>query len=269
VTAVLRFLTNLCFHKECSEKVPATAIVGAILSILSAHAGDPAVLIRGCKALENMAYGSGIVKDHMKKEGVLQAMKEVMTKNPARDDVKRAAQAVIDALNAIGGDLPSFQFTDLRPRVDAKKSAKDIFGKDEKEPIKQLSREIRNMLNAGALFMKHSKTAPPRPKHIYVDADLKFLNWRDTKEKTVDPKNQMKVFKIKAVERGRATPQLQRKNMLGKFLAKEELAFAVIGRDRTLDLEASSEAEREKWIHALEALIEFKKAEKSQKSAIV
>jgi len=216
-----------------------------------------------------MAYGSGLVKDHMKKEGVLQAMKEVMTKNPARDDVKRAAQAVIDALNAVASDLPSFAFTDLRPRVDPKKSAKDIFGKEDKEPVKSLSREIRNMLNAGALLTKHSKTAPPRPKHVYVDADLKFLFWRDTKEKSVDPKNQMKVFKIKSIERGRSTPQLQRKNMFGKFLAKEELAFAIVGRDRTLDLEATSEAEREKWIHALEALIEFKKAQKAQAAAIV
>ena len=38
------------------------------------------------------------------------------------------------------------------------------------------------------------------------------------------------VFKIRSVERGRCTPQLQRKTLMGKFLAKEECSFAVLGR---------------------------------------
>jgi hypothetical protein len=210
-----------------------------------------------------MAYGSAAVKDHMKKEGVLQGMKEIMTKNAARDDVKKAAQAVIDALTRVDADLGNLKFTDLRPRIDKKKNAKDIFGKEENLPVKVLSREIRNMLNAGALLTKHSKTAPPRPKHVYVDADLKYIIWKDPKDKQLKQENMMKVFKIRAIDRGRCTPQLQRKSLMGKHLAKEECSFAVLGRDRSVDLEAASEAEREKWIHALETLIEYKKGQKT------
>jgi len=266
IAAGLRFLTNLCVHKECAEKVPAAGIVGATLGVISQHASDPAVLVRGCKALENMAFGSANVRDHMKKEGVLQAMKEIMTQNASRDDVKRAAQAVVDALNRMDQDVGEMKFTDLRPRIDKKKDAKSIFGKDDKEQAKVLSQEIRNLLTAGALITKHSKTAPPRPKHVYVDHELKFLIWKDPKDKSLKEENMMKVYKIKTIDRGRMTPQLQRKNIMGKFLAKEECAFTVVGRERTVDLEASSEAEREKWIHALETLIEWKKGQKLAQS---
>jgi len=262
VAAALKFLANLCYHKECSEKVPATGVVGGVLGILNQHMSDPAVLVRGCKALENMAYGSGNVKDHMKREGVLQGLKEVLTKNAARDDVKKAAQAAIDALTRADVDLGNMKFVDLGPRLDKKKNAKDIFGKEEHLPVKVLSRDIRNFLNAGALLTKHSKTAPPRPKHVYVDQELKILIWKDPKDKALKEENTMKIFKIKQIDRGRCTPQLQRKTLMGKFLAKEECSFAVLGRDRSVDIECTSEAEREKWIHALETLIEFKKGQK-------
>jgi len=70
----------------------------------------------------------------------------------------------------------------------------------------------------------------------------------------------MKVGKIKSVERGRTTAQLQRKTLMGKPLAKEECSFTISGKERTVDLEADSEAAREKWVHALETLIEYKKS---------
>jgi len=262
VASALRFLTNLCFHKECSEKVVSNGTVGHVLGVLSHHGQEAPVLLRGCKALENMAYGSPSVKEHLKREGTVIQMKKIMTDNPTKDDVKRGAQAVIDALEKL--EIEIKQFVDLRPALDKKKDAKEIFGGDEKKVVKVLSREIRNMLNAGVLMVKHSKTAAPRPRHVYVDAELKNLIWKDPKEKTLDPKNMMKVFKIRQIERGRCTPQLQRKSLMGKHLAKEECSFAVIGRERTVDLETDSEALREKWIHALETLLEYKKALKAQ-----
>jgi hypothetical protein len=263
IAAALKFLTNLCYHKAVSDKVPdithnETNIVGATLGIMNKHNTDPAVLVRGCKALQNMACASNPVRDFMKKEGCIQAMKDLIAQNAARDDVKRAAQAVLDALNRSEVDLDS-KFLDLRPRLDMKRDAKSIFGKEEKIPVKHLSKDIRNFLQAGALLTKHSKTAAPRQRHVYVDNELKYLIWKDPKEKLKE-ENMMKVGRIKSVERGRCTPQLQRKALMGKFLAKEECAFAITGRERTVDLEAESEAAREKWVHAIETLIEYKKS---------
>jgi len=200
------------------------------------------------------------VKEHMKRENVIPAMKKIISDNPTKDDVKRGAEAVIEAVNKVDLDI-SLTFTDLRPMMDKKKDAKLIFGKDDKPAVKVLSREIRNMLLAGALLTKHSKTANPRPRHVYIDQDLKFLIWKDPK-KPVDPENKMKVFMIKQVEKGRATAQLQRKKKLGSYYAREECSFAVIGRARSVDLEASTEAERDKWVHAIETLVEYKRAQK-------
>eukprot|EP00456_Euglypha_rotunda_P068544 TRINITY_DN5983_c0_g1_i6.p1 TRINITY_DN5983_c0_g1~~TRINITY_DN5983_c0_g1_i6.p1 ORF type:complete len:1872 (+),score=340.11 TRINITY_DN5983_c0_g1_i6:125-5740(+) len=243
--AVFKFLSNICIHRSCTASIPSTALVPTCLTVFQAHPKDPVVLMRGCKALENMACSPGLVKEHMKREGVLQGMKQIQTDNVGRDDIRNSAQAVIDVLSKVDMDI-SLTFTGLAPLMDRQKNAKMIFGKEEKAPVKNLPRDIRNMLTAGALLTKHSKTAKPRPRYVYIDQDLKFIVWKDPKEKVLDPKNKMKVFQIKQIERGRTTEQLKRKNAFGKFLSKEECSFAIIGRERTIDLEAPSEAEREK-----------------------
>jgi len=110
--------------------------------------------------------------------------------------------------------------------------------------------------------IKHSKSAKPKARHVYVDAELKTLVWKDPR-KPLHPKNKMKIYKIRSMERGRVTPQLLRKTAFGKFLAKEENSFAILGRERSVDLECKSEAERDKWISCLQALIDYKKATKA------
>jgi len=212
-----------------------------------------------------MAYGSMTVRDYMKKEGTIQAMKDIQTNNPTRDDVGRAAQAVIDALLRVDADL-DFKPYSLMPALE-KRKLKDIFGKEEKGPIVELPKDVRNLLNAGALMIKHSKTAPPRKKHVYVDLEFKKIIWKDPKEKGLNPKNVMKVGLIKQVEKGLATAPLQRTTLIGgKHLAKEDCSFACIGRERSIDLECQSHEEREKWVHAIEVLLEWKKGLKMQAS---
>jgi len=71
----------------------------------------------------------------------------------------------------------------------------------------------------------------------------------------------MKVFKLKAIEKGRCTPNLQKKRF-GKFLSKEECCFSVVGRDKSFDLETDTEKDREAWIGALTALMEFIRQQK-------
>ena len=173
------------------------------------------------------------------------------------------------------------------------KSAKVLFGDTDKkiEVVSELPDNIKNLLIAGAMIVKHSNNAAPRQRHVYITPDLKFLVWKDPK-KPLHPDNKMKVIRIRTIERGRCTPQLERKRSVkgnththtskrasshcccahcfpclclllflsfGKFLAKEECAWAIIGRDRTVDLESLSESEREKWIHAIEMLVAYRK----------
>jgi len=78
------------------------------------------------------------------------------------------------------------------------------------DDIVELPQNIRNFLTSGALLTKHSNSAPPRPHHVFVTPDLKFLVWKDPK-KPADESQMMKVYLMKGVEKGRATAQLQRK----------------------------------------------------------
>lgn len=57
------------------------------------------------------------------------------------------------------------------------KSAKALFGDTDKkiENVKELPESIRNLLLAGALIMKHSNTAAPRQRHVYITPDLKSV----------------------------------------------------------------------------------------------
>ncbi len=60
--------------------------------------------------------------------------------------------------------------------------------------------------------------------------------WKDPK-KAVDNKTpKIKAARIRITEKGRTTPELQRKKW-GKFIAKEECSFSVLGRERSANFE--------------------------------
>jgi hypothetical protein len=52
--------------------------------------------------------------------------------------------------------------------------------------------KMKNFLIAGQLLKKHSKSALPRPRHVYVTNDLQHFIWKDPK-KSVEPEVKMKV----------------------------------------------------------------------------
>jgi hypothetical protein len=61
-----------------------------------------------------------------------------------------------------------------------------------KEVELQLAASVRNHLTGGALLKKHSNTAEPRVRQIYVTPDLQYFIWKDPK-KPVKPDSKMKV----------------------------------------------------------------------------
>jgi hypothetical protein len=260
LSSVFTFLGNICVTTTAAEFCVSTALIPPTLLVMKKLGEGPA-LMRGLRALENMAYGTPKVKDYMKREGTEATCNAIAEAIP-KDDVKRGCKAVIDALNR---SKDAFAFTpmmEIKKKEIAKATVRDIFG-DEKADCAELKQEVKNFLTAGMLLQKHSNNAAPRPRHVYVTTDLKFLVWKDPKKHELDDKNKMKVFKIRSIERGRCTPQLQRKTLMGKFMSKEECSFAVMGRERTIDLETKTEAEREKWMTSLQALMDYRKAQKA------
>jgi hypothetical protein len=254
------YLGNLCVTKGTAEYVVSTGIVPSVMTSLHANQQAPHLMIRGLRSLENMAFSGKMVKSHMKEEMVIQRC-EQWSSATSRDDVKSVCAAVIAAINRSDDEFVSLPFVSFnRPKATTTKSARNVFGDDEGEKkLPELSEATRNFLQAGKLLLKHSKTAQPRPRHVFVSQDLKWLIWKDPKDKSPVTDNKMRVFKVKAVEAGRFTEQLQRK-CFGKYLAKEECCFAILGRNRTIDLEADSELMREKWVNAIGELACWTKA---------
>lgn len=260
--ACCSFLGNLCVHSGASDIVPNTETLKYFKPAVLTHKAEPSVMVRALRALENMAFGSKEVREHMKREGVIELIQQIEAVNSGKEDVRRGCQAALFALNRVENTPQYVPVRNIR-------SAKAIFGADDnKEEIIELPQAIRNFLLAGSLLTKHSNSAAPRVRHVYITDDLKYLVWKDPK-KPVTPQNKMKVFKIRTIERGRCTTQLQRKRMMGGHLAKEETSFAVMGRDRSVDLEAATEADRDRWVTSLDHLVKFVRQQKLNNTKFV
>lgn len=151
------------------------------------------------------------MKSHLKQSGLVEGCNKISADNASLDDVRRACKAVLDALNRADINL---EFTPLAAihYKEPVRSVREMMGDEKKkvEVVKDLPESVRNLLTAGALLTKHSNTAEPRLRHVYVTPDLKFLVWKDVK-KPLHPDNKMKIMRIRTIERGRCTPQLERK----------------------------------------------------------
>lgn len=261
INAVSRFLANLYVHGPAAIAALETNIIKTIVNVISMHIGSPEVLLIAGKPLENMAYGGQNVRDILKEQLVVEKMNEAIDSNLDREDVRIACTSVINAVNRTDFVADQLEFIELNR---TRRNIKDVYavlGEKKEETldtIQEIPPKIKNFLTAGALLIKHSRSANPRPRHLYVTDDLKWLVWKDPKSQTVDLDSRMKIFKIRTVERGRCTEQLQRKRF-GKFNADEKCCFSIQGRERTVDVEAASEKDREKWVHAVETLIAYKR----------
>jgi len=252
------FLANICAHPAAGEAAPKTGIVPDMLQIMKRiYPTDTNLLMRLLKALENIALSTQSVKDHMKTSDVIPAVTEVLNHySSTREDVVKQCKAIIDAVNRTKLDLAHVGLVSLSKGV--KKTAKELFGDDKRNDV-ELSKEHKNLLLAGAVLKMHGKSGDPKGYHVFVSADLKFLCWKDPKEKKAPDDCKVKVFKIKTVERGRCTDDLKRKKTFGGFYAKEEVSFGVFSRGKILSFETNTEAERDKWHAAITALVQYLK----------
>jgi len=250
------FLANVCAHPAAGEAAPKTGIVPVVLEIMKRiYSTDPNLLLRLLKALENIALSTQSVKDHMKTSDVIPAINEVSTHySVTREDIVKQCKAVITAINRTNLDLQPVGLVSLTKGI--KKTAKDIFG-DNKNNNVELSKEHKHLLLAGAVLKMHTKSGDPQPRHVFVSADLKYLCWKDAKEKKAEDNCRLQVFKIKTIERGRCTDDLKRKKTFGGYYAKEEVIFGVFARGKILSFETNTEVEREKWHAAITALVQY------------
>jgi hypothetical protein len=267
IPAACRFLANLFVHSAPAIASIETEFVPALLNLISMHLHNIEVLLIAVKPIENMAFASQGVRDYLKDKRSIEKLDEVKKANTDRQDVQDACNNAIYAINRTDYVGDNLEFVELNRRGRNLKDVYDALGEKKEEKVEdviiEIPPKIKNFLTGGALLMKHSMTAPPRPRHVYVTDDIKFLVWKDPKKTTIDDDIKMKIFKIRSVERGRCTEQLKRQRF-GKYLADDKCCFSIQGRERTIDLECQTEKERDRWVHAIEVLIAYKRGLQAQ-----
>jgi len=204
------------------------------------------------------------LEDQKRMEEIEKRRKEI--EKMRLDLAKKEEEPEQRKLYSLIGQRPEGGPKEKKEKVKLKKSAREIFDADEEKNkgLAVLPTAIKNFLLAGQLLVKHSLSAAPRPRHLYLSHDLEYMIWKNPQKPEIDLTQRMKIYKIYGVNVGRCTPQLQRKR-LGKYLvANEDCAFSIYGSDlyeqeRTVDFEAPNPEEAKTWVHALEVLIEYAK----------
>ena len=185
------------------------------------------------------------------------------------DDIKlkamRAAEAENDRLAALVDKKPAAPVA-AAPVV--RKSARAIFEAedDDEKPVFELDPATRQFLLSGQMLTKHSKTALPAARHLYLTQDLHHLIWNKPMT-PIQAKNTMLATSVYAAVRGQTTPQLQRVRFGTKLAGAAEHCFSIFGLteegvERTVDFECKSLRERERWIEAIEQLIRWIRTKK-------
>jgi hypothetical protein len=240
----MNFVGNACCFDNSSARIGNTEMIPMIMTIIKAKQDQKAIMLKAVRSLENLAYGGDDNKAKLKREGVLVVIEGLKKAWSSDEEMEHACMGAIDALlNRKKRDQAYDVFSNIRARL------KDAVKFDGKE----LPQATKNMLIAGMLMTKHSTNALPHAKHVFVSRDLKKLCWRDPKKPNEEAKF-LKVSAIKFINKGKCTPQLKRRNALGRFYAKEERSFACLTKERNVSLECGTEQERDEWVDALNNL---------------
>ena len=95
----------------------------------------------------------------------------------------------------------------------------------------------------GAKFMKHGRKGKPHFRWVSANQQLDTITWKEMNNNSGKAKkNSFKVLDFTKVQKGNETKVFQRTKKLDS-----KLCLSLIGTTRTLDLELSSEIERDEW----------------------
>jgi len=178
------------------------------------------------------------------------------------------------------GSVKVNKYVEEKGKTTGAKNARALFeDEDSRKKRVTLDPEIKEFLLRGQMLIKHSKTAQPRKRHLFMTTDCTRICWKNPR-KPVAANQYMEIVKIFEVRKGRCTPQLERKRF-GRFLAREDCAFAIFGSaltvekqtreamlearvidERTIDLECTSPNLVTQWVAAITHLIEWAQSEK-------
>jgi hypothetical protein len=166
VVSASRFLANLFVHAAPAISAIETNLVPTLLNLFTFQIANIEVVLIAVKPIENMAYGSQGVRDYLKDKRTIEKLEEVKKANQDRQDVQDACNNTIYAINRTDYVGDSLEFVELNRKAATSRTSTTRWARRRRkvpEKVQEVPPKIKNFLNAGALLMKHSMTAPPRP----------------------------------------------------------------------------------------------------------
>eukprot|EP00457_Paulinella_chromatophora_P000064 gb/GEZN01000064.1/.p1 GENE.gb/GEZN01000064.1/~~gb/GEZN01000064.1/.p1 ORF type:complete len:2685 (-),score=656.30 gb/GEZN01000064.1/:208-8262(-) len=238
----------LSAHTDVKAILPELELVEPIIHLCQMYGPkQKKILVSGLTVLYNAALGTEQCRKHLKDHNASSFCEAELKKpeNPA--SVMRLSKAVMDLLNQ-----------------HMMKTRDVVIKKKQEHRRDSLPRDVRNFLLSGSLVLKHAHTKTSHSRHLYCDADFKFLILKKPHE-DVRKRDMIRIVFIRRAEAGRTTKLLQRKKLM-KYVAKKELSFSIESRERELSIEAESEEMRDEWVHALNVLVAWQTGQRKMEA---
>jgi hypothetical protein len=206
---------------------------------LKSKRNQQAIVLKGIKAFQNLAHTDDFNRNTLKR-GAIEIIQDIQ-KLWINDSLLEASCK--SAINYISNrekkaGLTFFLLDEIR------------FDGERQSQSGEVLTQYKKMLVSGRVMTKHSYNASPHSKLIFVSGNLKRICWRDQKKQN-DKLKFIEISEIHSIQKGRCSPQLQRRNAFGNFYADEDRCFACFSAEKNLSLECESKNERDDWVNAL------------------
>ncbi|GAB5369131.1 hypothetical protein AAMO2058_001379200 [Amorphochlora amoebiformis] len=250
---VLEFLSSLFLQPKAAEVgILETGILSAVVNKLKVV--QDALLDNVLTTLYHAATSTNKVKDKMKSASVIQDLKDTKAKFNAQEHIQEQCDKIITAILTPKVELQDLNFT--QANADDYIDTSTVWGE---RKVKQgsgytISAKLKNFLIAGVELKWHSKKHGVLDTHLRTRKDLKKIVWtKDLGGKALS----MGTWRIRSVKPGTSKSDEFTKKSKKSFKVRvplENRAFVILGEDAAMALECPSEAMRNKWVKALEAL---------------
>lgn len=110
--------------------------------------------------------------------------------------------------------------------------------------------QVRQMLDEGALFVKHGRAGRPHKRFVWVPPPYNAVYWGVTRK--ANARESLMVREIERVVAGQTTAVFKRRSGDDN---REDYSFSLVAGERTLDLEADTPARRDVFVRAFRVLL--------------
>lgn len=236
LNAVIEFLATLSSSSNVASLIVDSDLLPAVISAVSTKCESSKVAILALRVVEYLSYAGDSSRNKLRQLGAVKMIDLLRKSFFKAEDVEKRCVVATDALNGLRRRSQDHDvYRTIRHRLN-----------DAMKAEKKLSPALINMALAGTLMQKYPSYGKPRTQHVFINKDMTRFCWKDPKT-PIEKADYYKFSWISAINKGRCKLHLDKKSALGKCLAKEDLCFSIVVRDKVLAMECNSEKERDQW----------------------